>query len=183
MEVRVEMGLYRLRGVSRPRYCKERYEEMFTPLVIGFVMSAVQDIDVVGGGRVNIQDAARDSQTGGLADRWPDLRDKRGNWRLIWDDKVDGKLESEDKHCEIFFVIKGEKVSGNMTRMPGKDRRAAVVGTFDALGRDEIGLLSFRQVEGPYVCSYHIFMNGAGAVGTWTDTHGRSGDFILLKYQ
>lgn len=107
-----------------------------------------------------------------------------GTWKLIWDDHIDGELASEEKECYVRFEFNKGSLSGDMWRLPGgQNRFATVEGKFDQEPQLQNGLLSFRQIEGDYVCSYQMSFTQGGAVGEWRDTLGRSGDFKILKFQ
>lgn len=101
----------------------------------------------------------------------------------MWDDKIDGKLDQNDRFCELQITIRGEEVFGEFLRgLPGKDRKALISGRLEG-GSGTFNVLSFRQIEKDYTCNYQMSLGGAEFMGVWHDTKGSKGDFLLLKYQ
>jgi len=106
-----------------------------------------------------------------------------GTYRLTWDDKIDGKIDANDRVCELRITVRGEEVFGEFIKgLPGKDRKALISGRLEG-GNGIHNILSFRQIEEKYTCSYQMSFGGANFLGVWHDTNGDRGDFLLLKYQ
>lgn len=118
-----------------------------------------------------------------------------GMYKLYWDDKIDGSLVFQDsslippaagspvKSCDIRIKVQNGKVTGEFVGpIMGREHRAIIQGRIDG-GQDPINVMSFRQVEKDYICSYQIVFGMGSFEGVWHDTVGRSGDFRLLKYQ
>lgn len=119
--------------------------------------------------------------------RQPDLANvasRDGKYKIYWDDKVDGKTHStEEKSCDIKIRVVGEEVFGEFVGpIAGQNRKASITGRLES-GEDSVKLFTFRQREEGYTCSYQLVLGTGSFVGTWYDTKGRSGDFLLLKYQ
>lgn len=106
-----------------------------------------------------------------------------GQYRLTWDDKVDGRVEPNDKLARIKIHVVGEEVFGEFVGpIAGQNRKATIVGRVEG-GADPTNLFTFRQREPGYTCSYQMTLGTGSFVGVWHDTKGRSGDFLLMKYQ
>ena len=110
------------------------------------------------------------------------VRSLSGTWQLSWDDDVDSKMANHDKNCSIEFSdVDGELTGRFIGLVAGTERDAVITGRFLGTGNQRI--LSFRQIEPGYVCSYQAIDQGGEIRGVWHDTRGASGDFSLLKYQ
>lgn len=113
-----------------------------------------------------------------------------GSYRLYWDDQVDNQLVNP-KSCELVIDVKCGRVVGTMRGLG--DRLPVVLGNVDATAIGSV--VSFRQLEGDYVCSYQMILQplpqtsrGYGDArpvypGIWSDSKLRHGDFALFKLQ
>lgn len=117
-----------------------------------------------------------------------------GVYKLYWDDEIDGQCINSSKATNFTLRVDGSTLHGEFLDGLESGKKAKLVGRFDEpINGDR--LLSFRQIEPQYVCSYQIAMGpetytaqrnrgeAASFMGVWHDTNGRRGDFILLKYQ
>ena len=105
-----------------------------------------------------------------------------GEYRLQWDDAIDGQIDSVDKVCLVRIQVRGQRVTGEFIGpVAGENRKAKIEGRVE--GSRGTSLFTFRQVERGYTCGYQMTLGTGSFLGVWHDTKGRSGDFILLKYQ
>ncbi len=112
----------------------------------------------------------------------PFHRQMSGRWQLTWDDSVNGQLDREDKSCTLKLKEIDGKVTGEFQGpVAGSIRDAIITGRFEGSGTTRI--IHFAQREPGYVCSYQAIDSGGEIIGVWHDTHNRSGEFRLLKYQ
>lgn len=102
-----------------------------------------------------------------------------GFFLLEWDDAVDGKVAVKNHQCVIKIEPRGDEAFGQFFSLPGDpSRKATLVGRFDR-GSNQQSVLSFRQIEGKYTCSYQMNVGAGPLTGVWNDSEGRGGDFRL----
>ncbi|TWT36893.1 hypothetical protein KOR34_18380 [Posidoniimonas corsicana] len=110
-----------------------------------------------------------------------------GQWRLDWDDVVDGSLAAEPKSCTVRLKCVAGELSGDFIGpVAGRERDAVIRG--EVSHSVEGSLLTFKQVEEGYACCYLVFLSATTAdasaqTGVWHDTRGGAGEFRLLKHQ
>jgi hypothetical protein len=101
-----------------------------------------------------------------------------GVWKLEVRDRVDGELQGEARSVPLRFRVIRNRVSGH----PADDEpdRARLTGEV-VVGKATV--VTWRQdnsnIEGySSFCTGRVVENGK-IVGTWHDTEGQSGDFVL----
>jgi hypothetical protein len=103
----------------------------------------------------------------------------QGDFLLTWDDKTDGSVEGSKKHCVVRLRVVGKEVFGEFTSdVEGTHRNALFLGHIDS-GKEPMELLTLRQIEEGYTCSYQITCGYGAISGTWRDTRGGGGDVVL----
>jgi hypothetical protein len=108
----------------------------------------------------------------------PPRRSCSGQWQLTWDDRIDSRLDEEQKSCTIEFMeIDGSLTGRFVGPVAGSERDAIIGGRID--GEGPCRIFCFEQRENGYVCSYQAIDNGGEITGVWHDTKNRSGDFSL----
>jgi hypothetical protein len=104
-----------------------------------------------------------------------------GEYALMWDDTLDGKVSESDKVCRIRIKLNGAKVIGEFVGpIMGEYRKAKIEGRV-AVAASPIGLFTFRQIESGYSCAYQMTVGTGAFIGVWHDTKGRRGDFLLNR--
>ena len=110
--------------------------------------------------------------------------DFSGDWQILWDDAIDGKLATHLKQCEIRLEMRGRQLSGQfLGKVQGRQRDDQFTGHVHQV-KSPLVVLS-QEAEG-YTCTYQIYFNQRASAtprGVWHDTNGACGEFTLKRIE
>lgn len=108
-------------------------------------------------------------------------------WTMIWDDVVDGSVAGRDagvdagvdRSCRIDVRIRNGTFAGEYVGpVMGEMRDAYFTGTSFQCASGAV--FNFQEDQHGYRCVYAGRLTSEGHIaGTWYDTHGSSGDFVM----